>query len=89
MPVVTALLSLPRRRNVLNLFLDGALAFTLHRSVALEARLFIGLELSQDDILALRDQEAFQSGLDAAYRFLACRPRREAEVRPPLRRRRF
>ncbi|HLC30641.1 MAG TPA: regulatory protein RecX [Dehalococcoidia bacterium] len=89
MPAITALLPPPHRRGVVDLFLDGTLAFTLHRSVAQEARLFIGRELSQDDILALRDQEAFQSGLDAAYRFLAYRPRSESEVRTRLRRRKF
>ena len=87
MPIITALLSLPRRRNLVNLFLDGALAFTLHRSLVQEAGLFVGRELSQDEVQTLREQEEFRSALDAAYRFLAHRPRSEAEVRTRLRRR--
>lgn len=87
MSVITALLPPPRQRGVVNLFLDGALAFTLHRSVVREAGLFVGQELSSEEVSSLMEREAFQSGLDAAYHFLAHRPRSEAEVRTRLRRR--
>lgn len=89
MPVVTALLSQPRKRTNLHLFLDGEAAFDLHRKVAEEAGLFIGLELSPEQVEQLQQQDAYFRALDAAYRFLSYRTRSEAEVRTRLARRKF
>ncbi|MBI2887869.1 MAG: regulatory protein RecX [Chloroflexi bacterium] len=86
MPTVTALIPQPRRRGRLTLFLDGTVAFQLHRILAREVGLFIGQELTPEGVQALQEREAFLSALDTAYRFLASRPRSEAEVRLRLRR---
>ena len=87
MPTITALLPKVRRRYTLDLYLDGAFALSLHRTLAQEASLFVGRELSPEEATFLTEREGFRSALDAAYRFLAYRPRSEAEVRGRLRRR--
>ena len=86
MPTVTALLPQPRRKDRVNLFLDSAFAFPLHKKLAQEAGLFIGQELAEADIRALEHQATLRFALDIAYRFLALRPRTEAEIRTRLRR---
>ncbi len=84
MPTVTALLAQPRKRSIIHLFLDGEAAFDLHRKVAQEAGLFIGLELSVEQVQEIQQRDAYFRALDAAYRFLAHRTRSEAEVRTRL-----
>lgn len=85
MPTVTALLSQPRRQLV-DLYLDGALAFTLGRKLAQESALYVGRELSQEEVRGLAAQEEERVALDAAYRYLTYRPRSESEMRTRLRR---
>lgn len=84
MPTVTALLAQPRKRTNIHLFLDGEPAFDLHRKVAEEAGLFVGLDLSVEQVQELQQRNAYFRALDAAYRFLAHRTRSEAEVRTRL-----
>lgn len=86
MPTITALERQPRRKDRFNLFLDGAFALALHGDVAREAGLVTGKPLRPEEVQTLAGREAFQTALDAAYRFLAYRPRSEAEVRTRLRR---
>lgn len=65
-----------------NLYLDGQFAFVL---TALEAaRLKKGQVLSDEEISALRQQDAFHKALESAIHFLAARPRSSAEVRRRL-----
>ena len=84
MPTVTALLTQPRKRSYIHLFLDGEAAFDLHRKVAQEVGLFVGLELSVEQVQEIQQLDAYFRALDAAYRFLAHRTRSEAEVRTRL-----
>ncbi|MEJ5246761.1 MAG: RecX family transcriptional regulator [Caldilinea sp.] len=65
----------PQRVNV---FLDGEFAFGVTLDVA--ASLRKGQRLSDDEIAALRSQDAVEKAYQAALRFLASRPRSRAEV---------
>jgi len=65
-----------------NVYLDGHFAFGLPAIEA--ARLRVGQELSEAEIERLRALDAEQKAYDRAVRFLAFRPRSEAEVRRHL-----
>lgn len=84
-PTITAIQPQARRRHRLNIFLDGAYAFSLEESLA--AHLEIGRELSAADIAELKRQDVWESAYQAALRYIALRPRSEKEVRQYLERR--
>ena len=86
MPLVTGVEPQARRRDRYNLFLDGAFAMGLHGDLVREAAVAVGRTLRPEDVRDLAGREAYLTALDTAYRFLAYRPRSEAEVRMRLRR---
>jgi regulatory protein len=65
-----------------NVFLDGAFAFSLDREVA--ASLCVGQVLDSRLALATLEQDQFQVSLDRALTFLGHRPRSEREIRDRL-----
>jgi regulatory protein len=69
----------------LNVFLDGAYAFSL--GVELTARLEVGRALSAREATALQEEDRYQRALEHAFAFLSYRPRSEREVRDRLARR--
>ena len=85
MHAITALISQPRRAKV-DLYLDGELAFTIARKLARESGVFVGKNLSDQQVRELQDQEEMRAALDAAYRYLAYGSRSESEMRIRLRR---
>lgn len=86
---VTAIGEGKRRKRRVNIFLDDKFAFSLEAGVAQKEGLRVGQELSEGDIEALNSAELSQHCLNAALRYLAYRPRSEAELRERLARRGF
>ena len=76
-----------RRKNRLNLFLDGRFALGLSTDVAAQVSLRVGDEVDGDRLLALRETEARADAMSAALRLLSYRPRSETELRQRLARR--
>jgi regulatory protein len=81
---ITSLRFQKRTRDRVSVYLDGRFAFGLPAVDA--ARLKVGQVLTDQDIERLRDLDVEQKAYDRAVRFLAYRPRSEAEVRARLRR---
>jgi regulatory protein len=76
---ITALKVQKKNPQRVNVYLDGRYAFSV---AAIEAaRLRRGQVLSDEDIARLKDRDSFEKAHDRALRFLAYRPRSEAEVR--------
>jgi regulatory protein len=82
---ITGLTARKGREKRVSVFLDGRLAFSLSAEVALKEGLRTGQELSEDERGALARADRYQKCLNTAYRFLAARPRSEAEIRQRLR----
>jgi regulatory protein len=81
---ITSLRFQKRTPDRVNVYLDGRFAFGLP---ALEAaRLRVGQILTDPDVERLRSLDVEQKAYDRALRFLAYRPRSEAEVRDRLER---
>jgi regulatory protein len=76
---VTALKADPRRRQRIQVFLDGAWAMSLSTAVA--AGLRIGQRLAAEDVEDLQRQEAMQAATQQALRLISRRPRSESELR--------
>ena len=79
---ITALRFQKRDTERVNLFLDGAYAFPLPAVDA--AQLKIGQQLSDQEIEDLKAADLRSRGYNRALRFLAVRPRSQAEVRRNL-----
>ena len=79
---VTALRMQTRGKARVNVYLDGKFAFGLARIVA--ARLSIGQELDEAAVAHLQGLDDAEMAYERALRFLAPRPRSEAEVRRRL-----
>lgn len=79
---VTALRIQARSKNRVNVYLDGHFAFGLAKIVA--ARLAIGQELDEAEVARLRGVDDVEMAYERALKFLAPRPRSEAELRRRL-----
>ncbi len=77
--MVTALVVQPRNKERVNVYLDGVYGFSLTLIEA--ARLHRGQVLSDDEIAALKAQDAIEQAVDRAVRFLSYRPRSSSEIR--------
>jgi regulatory protein len=89
MSKITRMVAGRGREKRVNVYLDGEFALSLAAEVALKEGLSIGREITGDDLRALADADGYQRCLNAALRFLAYRPRSEAEVRQRLQKRGF
>ncbi len=87
MAVITALQLHRRRRERVNVYLDGAHAFSL--SLTLAASLQTGQQLDATGIAQLQDADERARAIDQAARFLGRRPRSVAEVRRQLQQKGF
>ncbi len=76
-----------RRKNRLNLFLDGRFALGLSTDVAAQAGLRVGDDVDIETLRGLREAEAGADAMGAALRLLSYRPRSETELRQRLARR--
>jgi len=81
---VTALKLQARNKNRVNVELDGKFAFSLAKIEAAQLRL--GQELTEAEMARLQEADQREKIHARALRFLAVRPRSEAEVRENLRR---
>jgi len=86
---ITALRPGKGRGKRVNVFLDGAFAFSLEADVAGQEGLRVEQVLSAEQIEALSKADHFQRCLNAAIHYLGYRPRSESEIRDRLRRRGF
>lgn len=87
MATITALQADKRKRDRVDVFLDGDRAFSLPLTLA--ASLGVGQPLDDRAIARLRQEDEVARAVDRAARFLAYRPRSAAEVRQYLRRKGF
>lgn len=85
MPEITALTVQRRRRNRVNVFLDGEYAFSLQDTLA--ATLRLGQELDEQAIAALQQADAVEDAYDRVLNYLSYRPRSTWEVRRYLQKR--
>jgi regulatory protein len=84
---ITALTAQKRRRDRVNVFLDGEFALGLDLEAA--AGLKVGQTLSWEEVQALGRRDAYSKAKDAALRLLTHRPRSVAEVRRHLNGKKF
>lgn len=85
---ITAL-QLNKSKRRVSIFLDDSSSFVVDKTVAEEAGLRKGLDLSLERMRALMEADLSQRCFEAALRFLAYRPRSELETRQRLHRRGF
>ncbi|MBM3187795.1 MAG: RecX family transcriptional regulator [Chloroflexi bacterium] len=83
MPEVTALRVQKRRKDRVNVYLDGCYAFSLQDVVA--AGLHVGQTLAEGEIEELRRRDNSESAYDKALSYLSYRNRSALEVRRYLR----
>jgi regulatory protein len=86
---ITSLKADKGREKKVNISLDGKPALDLLAETALKEELKVGQELSESRLEALAGLDRAQRCLNAAFRYLAYRPRSEAEIRQRLLRRGF
>ncbi len=77
------------RKGRVNLFLDGAFAFSISADLVSMAGLHEGKELTPEEVERLKHDDLLHRSLNNALRYLGPRPRSEAEVRTRLRRQGF
>jgi len=78
-----------RRKQRVNLFLDGKFAFSLETELVVKEGLKVEQELADSQLEELRRSDQLQCCLNAANRLLGYRPRSESELRVRLQRRSF
>ncbi|HEU5367660.1 MAG TPA: RecX family transcriptional regulator [Ktedonobacterales bacterium] len=81
---ITAIETQARRKDRRSVFIDGTFALALNEAQVLEFGLFVGREVSQDEVEQWRAADLFQQTLDHALNFLTFRPRSREEVRRNL-----
>ena len=86
---ITALETQARHNDRVNVSLDGEFAFGLNATIVLEQRLYVGQELSAEDVLALRQSEEVAAATQSAIRLVAHQARTESELRKRLTRNGF
>ncbi|MFA5307988.1 MAG: regulatory protein RecX [Dehalococcoidales bacterium] len=89
MSKITGLKPGKTREKRINVILDGKPAIALLAETVLKAGLQVGQELTESSLEALAGLDRCQRCRNAAVRFLAYRPRSEAEIRQRLLRRGF
>ena len=86
---ITAIQAGKRRRERVNISLDGSFAFSLADEVVLKEGLRVGQELPAADVEALARTDQSHRCLNAALRYLGYRPRSEFELKERLHQRGF
>lgn len=82
-------LQLNKARNRISVLLDDSSSFVVDKTVAVEAGLRKGLDLSLERVRALMESDLSHRCFETALRFLAYRPRSELEIKQRLYRRGF
>jgi len=86
---ITALETQARHNDRVNVSLDGTFAFGLNASIVLEQRLYVGQDLSAEEVLGLRQSEEVAAATQSAIRLIAHQARTESELRKRLTRNGF
>jgi regulatory protein len=87
--IITAIERTPKRRGRVDVYVDGASAFDVARSVATAHGLRPGMSIAREQIDAIVAADVRRQALDVAGAMLARRPRSEREVRQRLKQRGF
>ena len=80
MPRISALKA-QKRKNRVNVFIDGVFSFGLDLDNVLLNSLKVGKEISEEEILKLKDSGEYAKMYDKLLRFLGVRPRSEKEIK--------
>lgn len=78
---VTAIKAQVKNQNRVSVYVDGVYDFSLDQSQLLNAGLFTGKEVSQDELESLKDESAFGKALGRALEYIMRRPRSIKEMR--------
>ncbi|MBI4302355.1 MAG: RecX family transcriptional regulator [Chloroflexi bacterium] len=86
MRTITAIEGQKRKKERVNIFLDGTFALSLSLRVVAEAGLKPSVELTESQVDELRKTDDFYSALETALGYLSPRPRSQREIHQRLRR---
>lgn len=89
MPRITDITAQKRNQDIYNVFVDGKFICGLGSLELSSAGIKLGLELSDDEIVALVARSQGSKAFNAALRYLSYRPRSEYEVADYLRRKEY
>ncbi|OGD97516.1 hypothetical protein A3A49_02990 [Candidatus Curtissbacteria bacterium RIFCSPLOWO2_01_FULL_38_11b] len=84
MPQVTSVEPQKKRKDRLNIFLDGAYAFSLDTPTVLKNNIKTGKQLSQKEIQVLLKENETAKLVDLALNYLSFRPRSQKEIQDYL-----
>ena len=87
--IISAIEPQARHPDRVNVYIGGEFAFGLSASVALDRRIQVGQDLSEQESRALLEAEAANKATEAALRLVSYRARSELELRQRLARRGF
>ncbi len=80
MPQITLLENQKKAPGRVNLYLDNRFAFGLSQELALKVGLVVGKELSEKEVVDLKNQIEEDEQIAGAYHYLSYRPRSEQEL---------
>lgn len=83
---ITAIKQQVKRQNRYSIFVDEKYAFSLSESALLDQKIRIGLELSPDELQALKEASKIDKAYNLTLAFVARRSRSEWELRDYFRR---
>lgn len=86
MAVVTGVEAQVRDPERVNVYLDGNFAFGASLLVAVTHGIKVGIELTEAQVTALREDDEVEKGFNAALNFLSYRPRSRREITDYFRR---
>lgn len=89
MPTITQISEQRRKANRRNVYLDGAFAFACNLNVVAKFRLREGLQLSDDQVVEIKQGEVRQECYDHAMRFLQRRMHSRNELKTKLSRQEY
>lgn len=81
---ITAIKAQQRNVERVSIYLDGKYAFSLTQVQLLECKLFVGKELSDDDVATLKRESDYGKLLERVMNYVMIRPRSIREVRDYL-----
>lgn len=80
MPKVTKISAQVRRKDLVNIFLDGKYAFSVNIEDVFTKKIKLGDEISRSQITSLKKSKIDKNIFDLAFRFSTSRPHSEKEV---------
>lgn len=74
------------RKNYASVFIDGEYAFRLHKDLLFDLKINEGKNLTESELLTIKNEGERKEAIEYAYLFLTYRPRSEKEIKDRLRR---